>query len=367
MSSKQIVSIGGKEEVQSLSSSGESETRTSRSERSERSGGGVEEIIPSNILEVDDSREKCYDEAGEMMGEVVGCEVSWKDRSDLVHLDHWMPSYGHYLVAELIFPILEWLVALLREYGLGLTQLVANIVWLVVGFLVYCWTEGRSRSLFSVGHSLIKGWKDKFFFTDDTKWGRMDAEMEELCRWKGKKANPNKYKLSEGEEQVERLKRVEGEVMDIMNLTNPKMLEIDPALREVGVVTHRKGKNFVPIPKKKSSFFYFCKTAAKRFMSSTFLEVDLQRAKDEKVKVQNPAVDMTNITFGPQETRVEEDEDSKMTEFRPEIMLKWDQDEAGQTIFPLKLEYKFVAIDEEEAKVPKDTKVSDNAPDQEVD
>ncbi|GKV06376.1 hypothetical protein SLEP1_g18277 [Rubroshorea leprosula] len=287
MSSKETLSVGGSEGEQGLSLTSGNEVESSRNERSGGVRGGVVEVgIPSNILEVDLDRAKFYNEEEEVVEEVVGYESMWRRRSDLTHLvehyaipghvllrpagereracsaprDHWMPVYGHYLTAGLRFLVPELLVALLLEYGLGLTQLVPNAVRLILGFLVYCRTRGviptvnifkyfflikrgskkergwfyftprvaggGGRNLFSAGPSSIKGWKDKFFFMDDTKWEKSEVEVTELSRWKRKRSNPNQYSLSLGEqEEVERLERRGGDVMDIMHFCSPAMLE----------------------------------------------------------------------------------------------------------------------------------------------
>ncbi|GKV35458.1 hypothetical protein SLEP1_g43721 [Rubroshorea leprosula] len=83
-----------------------------------------------------------------------------------------------------------------------------------------------NRSLFSAGPSSIKGWKEKFFFVDDTEWSRRDAEVEQLSAWKAKKTKQNNYKLNEDEvEEVEKLVREDGDVVDILYLTSPKAIE----------------------------------------------------------------------------------------------------------------------------------------------
>ncbi|GKV28775.1 hypothetical protein SLEP1_g37781 [Rubroshorea leprosula] len=676
MSSEETLSVGGEEGVRDVTSSSSrgSGGRTSvsggnggRTPVSGGNGGQEGSLVPTNILEVGDNRGRCYDESDEVVGEVVGYESCWRCKGELGHLvenysipphvlvrptggeervcsalkDHWMPLYVHYLTAGLRFPIPELLVALLKKYGLGLTQLVPNGVRLVVGFLVYCqlrgvriptvdlfkyffiikggsgkekrwfyftsWVVGgRSRNLFTTGLSSIKGWKEMFIFVDDTEWGRGDREVEELSRWKGKRRNPNQYRLGEVEkDEVKRLERGGGELANIMYLTNPEVVEssgiygrsslsragdrpvrlpekrsrasasgaqeervgggasrlavevgpsseprrgvieevvarkrprveevqplqieapvefvsrpapvqIDPVLRETEVVVPGRGKSSVPYPRQVASFYDSGRTAAKRFISAHFPEVDLQRAKDEvaasggsgvvrqalevanlvnamavdsfdclqerialvkkneelnrqkeeaeknfgeltselekvreelansrraveleeqkrkkceealarregelaevkkaaelavhnsveehvldfvksatfvevvdlyrlptlvmafsdchkKVKVQNPEVDVTSITFGPEEAGVEENGDSKTAEFRPEVKLTLERDEAGKTILPPTLDFEFVAVDEEEAKVAPRTEVADNIRNEEVD
>lgn len=87
----------------------------------------------------------------------------------------------------------------------------------------------------------------------------------------------------------------------------------------------------------------------------------------KKVKAQNPKVDMTKITFGPQEARVEENGDNMTAKFQPAITLKWEWDEVGKNIFPSKLEYEFVIVDEEEVEAPRTTEVGDNVRNEEMD
>ncbi|GKV17078.1 hypothetical protein SLEP1_g27629 [Rubroshorea leprosula] len=350
MSSEETLSIGGGEGEQELSLTSKSEVESSRSERSGGVEGEMEEVgIPSNVLEVDPDRAKFYNEGEEVVSEVVGYESMWRRRSDLSHLveqyaiqghvllrsaeereracsaprDHWMPVYRHYLTAGLRFPVPELLVALLVEYGLGLTQLVPNAVRLVVG-------------------------------------------------WKRKKSNPNQYSLSSGkQEEVKRLEKRGEDLMDIMHFISPAMLKaaevygpnsickeemnrlmsrgktatlpekrlkapVAPSVGErvpgktsrsrpnestraevglarirggrglrklqpriggglrrcMGVVTHGKEKES-PIPRQKSSFYEgTSKTIAKRFIKSTFPEtVNLINAVLNCLKERNNLVD----------------------------------------------------------------------------
>ncbi|GKV18705.1 hypothetical protein SLEP1_g29046 [Rubroshorea leprosula] len=336
MSSEGTLSVGREGEMGNLSSSSSSSSSVGNESRTSVCGGsGVQEysIIPTNILEVDDRRDRCYDEREKVVGEVIRYKSCWKGRGELGYLvenydipphvlvkptktkewacltpkDHWMPLYVHYLATGLWFPILELLVALLKEYRIELTQLVPNGV------------RGgrRSSSLLMIR--------------------RGGEEMEELSKWKGKKLNPNKYQLGE----VESLDRVGGELVDIMYLTNLEVVEssriygrssLSGAIRlpekrskaltlggleerveggtlrphqsgraraEVGlsskprrrateeeVATRKrqrveKGKSSVPFTKQTLSFLESSKTATKRFINSHFPEVDLQRTRDE--------------------------------------------------------------------------------------
>ncbi|GKV45986.1 hypothetical protein SLEP1_g53010 [Rubroshorea leprosula] len=133
---------------------------------------------------------------------------------------------------RLRFSIPELLVGLLLDYSIGITQLTPNAIraggkgekgWYYFGPRS---SSKGNRSLFSAGPSSIKGWKEKFFFVDDTEWSRRDAEVEQLSTWKAKKTKQNNYKLNEGEvEEVEKLVREEGDVVDILYLTSSKAIE----------------------------------------------------------------------------------------------------------------------------------------------
>ncbi|GKV44608.1 hypothetical protein SLEP1_g51772 [Rubroshorea leprosula] len=84
----------------------------------------------------------------------------------------------------------------------------------------------ENKNLFSPGPSSIKGWKENFFFVDDTEWSRRDSEVEQLSAWKAKKAKQNNYKLNEDEaEEVEKLVREDGDVVDILYLTSSQAIE----------------------------------------------------------------------------------------------------------------------------------------------
>ncbi|GKV48258.1 hypothetical protein SLEP1_g55082 [Rubroshorea leprosula] len=249
--------------------------------------GEEEEEIPSNVLESGGGVDGCYDPDLEIVSEVRGYVSELGSRSSLGGLvgncslphhvlirpagvneracsaprDHWMPIYLHYLIAGLRFPIPELLVGLLLDYSIGITQLTPNAMRVVIGFLVYCRVRGvgfptvnmfkhffiikaggrgekgwyhfgprssskENKNLFSPGPSSIKGWKENFFFVDDTEWSRRDSEVEQLSAWKAKKAKQNNYKLNEDEaEEVEKLVREDGDVVDILYLTSSQAIE----------------------------------------------------------------------------------------------------------------------------------------------
>ncbi|GKU91162.1 hypothetical protein SLEP1_g5072 [Rubroshorea leprosula] len=150
-----------------------------------------EKEIPSNILESGGGVDGCYDPDLEIVSEVRGYVSELGSRSSLRRLvgncnlphhvliksagvneracsaprDHWMPIYLHYLIAGLKFPIPELL-------------------------------------------------------------SRRDAEVEQLSAWKAKKTKQNNYKLNEEEvEEVKKLVREDGDVVDILYLTSPEAID----------------------------------------------------------------------------------------------------------------------------------------------
>ncbi|GKU91355.1 hypothetical protein SLEP1_g5240 [Rubroshorea leprosula] len=147
--------------------------------------------------------------------------------------DHWMPMYIHYLAAGL------------RGKG--------EKGWYYFG------PQSSSKeniSLFTAGPSSIKGWKEKFFFVDDTEWSMKDTEVEQLSAWKAKKAKQNNYKLNEDEvEEVGKLVREEGELVDIMYLTSAETIKAaklygPSSLREAEMDGFLNAAGGLAIPKK---------------------------------------------------------------------------------------------------------------------
>ncbi|GKU89558.1 hypothetical protein SLEP1_g3684 [Rubroshorea leprosula] len=195
---------------------------------------GVEgDSVPITVVEVEGKIKRGYDVDADIVEEVKQYKSEIKTRDSLGHLvenykissqvlvrpagveeracsapwDHWMPVYAHYLFAGLRFPIPELLVGLLLDYGIGLTKLVPNAMrgssrkdkgWYYFTPRV---ANRESRGLFMAGPSSIKGWKEKFFFVDDTEWERGDTEVRELASWKAKRANPNKFSLNEDKDE----------------------------------------------------------------------------------------------------------------------------------------------------------------------
>ncbi|GKV01680.1 hypothetical protein SLEP1_g14219 [Rubroshorea leprosula] len=143
-----------------------------------------------------------------------------------------MPVYSHYLLAGLRFPLPKLLIGFLLDYNIGLTQLVPNAMrgrsrrdkgWYYFTPRV---ANKEGRILFTAGPSSIKGWKEKFFFVDDTEWGKGDAEVRALASWKAKRANQNRFSLNrDEEEEVGRLVRKKGDVLNIMDLISAACIE----------------------------------------------------------------------------------------------------------------------------------------------
>ncbi|GKV24919.1 hypothetical protein SLEP1_g34458 [Rubroshorea leprosula] len=170
---------------------------------------GVEgDSVPITMVEIEGRIERGYDADADIVEKLKQYKFELKTRDSLGHLvenyeissrvlvrlagveeracstprDHWMPVYAHYLFAGLRFPIPELLVGLLLDYGIGLRQLVPNAMrggsrkdkgWYYFTPRV---ANRESRALFTASPSSIKGWKEKFFFVDDTEWERRDNE-----------------------------------------------------------------------------------------------------------------------------------------------------------------------------------------------
>ncbi|GKV01149.1 hypothetical protein SLEP1_g13728 [Rubroshorea leprosula] len=171
---------------------------------------GVEgDSIPITVVEVEGRGERDYDVNAEIVEEVKQYRSELRTRDSLGHLvenykissrvlvrparveervcsapwDHWMPVYSHYLIAGLRFPIPELLVGLLLDYNIGLTQLVLNAM------------RGGSRR--------DKGW---YYFTPRV-------------------ANKESSLNEDEEEEVRKLVRKGGDLLNIMDLTSAQCIE----------------------------------------------------------------------------------------------------------------------------------------------
>ncbi|GKV27535.1 hypothetical protein SLEP1_g36699 [Rubroshorea leprosula] len=312
--------------------------------------------IPITVVEVEGRGEGGYDVNAEIVEEVKQYRSELRTRDSLGHLvenydlssrvlvrpagveeracsaprDHWMPVYSHYLIAGLRFPLPELLIGLLLDYNIGLTQLVPNAIrggnrrdkgWYYFTPRV---AKKESRILFIAGPSSIKEWKEKFFFVDDTEWGKGDAEVRALASWKAKRANQNRFSLNgDEEEEVKKLVRNRGEELHIMDLTSAACIEAaelygPSALSEVEMDQFLNTAGGAPIPKKprKKS-----KTSAK--------QVDEGRAGKEVVPLASAGTEEEVPPLkrkGWEERRalqkkqkvVEEDKEDEVPEFVPQ-------------------------------------------------
>ncbi|GKU99641.1 hypothetical protein SLEP1_g12456 [Rubroshorea leprosula] len=334
--------------------------RTVEERREQRLVEEEEDEMPSNILEAGSGVDGCYDLYLEIVSELRGyvSELSSKDslrglvgncnlphhvlirpigvneRACSVPRDHLMPLYVHYLIARLRFPIPELLVGLLLDYSIEITQLTPNAIraggkgekgWYYFGPRS---SNKENRSLFSAGPSSIKGWKEKFFFVDDTEWSIRDAEVEQLSAWKAKKPSrttitemdefinvarglriPKKPRkksktsttIKKGVAERERLSSTSARALEVQLRPEPVMGGSEDASEEVASLQRKKRKvaeqearedevvEFVPRPSppeidpEKSLFEATNTTGAKRFLNATLLEVDKRQARDQVV------------------------------------------------------------------------------------
>ncbi|GKV48820.1 hypothetical protein SLEP1_g55611 [Rubroshorea leprosula] len=187
---------GGMDSESSLSLSSSERTVEERKER--RVVEEEEDEIPSNVIEIEGNGDGCYDLDLDIVSEVREYVSELSSRSSLRGL-------------------------------VGNCNLPHHVLIRLAGGWYYFGPRSSSeenRGLFTIGPSSIKGWKEKFFFVDDTEWSRMDVEVEQLSAWKAKRAKQNNYMLNEDEvEEVGKLVREEGELVDIMCLTSAKAIE----------------------------------------------------------------------------------------------------------------------------------------------
>ncbi|GKV48646.1 hypothetical protein SLEP1_g55445 [Rubroshorea leprosula] len=343
MSSEGTLSVGGGEGMRDASSSS---SRGSGGRTSVSGGYGGQEggLVPTNILEVGDNQGKCYNESDEVMGEVVGYESCWRSRGELGHLvenysipphvlvrpaggeeracsapkDHWMPLYVHYLATGLRFPIPELLIVLLKEYGLGLTQLVPIGVRGVVGRKMGGFTSHLRELKVGVGTFLLQyrlGEVEK----DEVKrlergggelrnimyltspevvessgiYGRSSLSREEMNRLRagGRPVRPLK-KRSRASTAGAQEKRVGGATSrphpsggsraEVGPSSEPKRGTIEELVARKRTRVEEVQSLQIEAPVEQvASFYESGRTTAKQFISSHFPEVDLQRAKDE--------------------------------------------------------------------------------------
>ncbi|GKU89547.1 hypothetical protein SLEP1_g3673 [Rubroshorea leprosula] len=195
--------------------------------RNEVVGVGVDSI-PITVVEVEGRGEKDYDVNAEIVEEVKQYRSELRTRDSLGHLVENYEISSRVLVRPTgvevfcssgpldahIFPLSDSGIEGGSRRDKGWYYFTPRIA------------KRESRSLFTASPSSIKGWKEKFFFVDDTEWERGEAEVRELASWKAKKANQNKFTLNEDEEEeVRKLVRKGGELLNIMDLTSAQCIE----------------------------------------------------------------------------------------------------------------------------------------------
>ncbi|GKU90627.1 hypothetical protein SLEP1_g4597 [Rubroshorea leprosula] len=228
MSSEGTVSVVGSEVMpleyggmDSESSPSPSSSERTVEERKEREiVEKVEEEIPSNIMEVKGDVDRCYDPDLGIVSEVREYESELGSSDSLKGLVGNCKLLHHVLIrpARVNESVLSTPRSLDAHFG-GKSEKG----WYYFGPRT---SSKENMSLFTAGPSSIKGWKEKFFFVDDTEWSRREAEVEYLSAWKAKKVKQNEYKLNEDEvEEVRKLVREEGDLVDILYLTSSKAIE----------------------------------------------------------------------------------------------------------------------------------------------
>ncbi|GKV01719.1 hypothetical protein SLEP1_g14260 [Rubroshorea leprosula] len=291
----------------------ESSLSPSSSERTVEGVGGGEGVrggeivgsrgdgVPITVVEMEGRRERGYDIDADIVEEVKQYRSELGAKDSLGHLvesyeifsrvlvrptgveeracsaprDHWMPVYAHYLLAGLRFSIPKLLV-------------------------------------------------------DDTEWERGDTKVEELASWKAKRANQNKFSLNEDEEEeVGKFLNTAGGVAipkkprkksktstkqvdeggvgkEIVPSIVAGVEEEEPELQlkrksrekrghyrrrrresKEGAEVRAPGKGKGPVPPfsfQSSLFEVKNMTGARRFINTTFLEVDKRQARDEALR-----------------------------------------------------------------------------------
>ncbi|GKU92994.1 hypothetical protein SLEP1_g6641 [Rubroshorea leprosula] len=331
MSLEETLSIGGSEEVRMVEevSVGIESFRSKRTVEEVGGKEGVEgegvegEGVPSNILEVEGACERCYDVEVDIVSEVMG-SAGVEERACSAPRDHWMSVYAHYLAAGLRFPISKLLVGLLLKYSICLTQLAPNVIRVVIGFLLYCRAQGVRVPTVNMF---------KYFLV-----------------LKGGSTNEKGCLNGDEKEEVEKLVREEDDVVDIMYLTSLDAVEATELYganslsegprselkrkrsEDVRLAQKRmrveeqecKGDEvveFVPRPPLPHLFDTKSMTVAKRFINSTFPEMDCRRAREKVLSHGGVGIVkhvlMENEELGNKKEEVEKDLVEVMPELTP--------------------------------------------------
>ncbi|GKU99780.1 hypothetical protein SLEP1_g12575 [Rubroshorea leprosula] len=301
MSSEETVSVVGSE-VMPLEYGGmDLESSPSSSERTvERMGGGEGVVrgegvgggeivgsggdsVPIIVVEVEGRGGRCYDVDADIVEEVKQYKPAGVDeRTCSAPWDHWMPVYAHYLAARLSLneDEEEEVGKLIRKGGNLL-----NIMDLTSAECIEA-TELYGPS------ALSEVEMDKFLGTaggtaipkkprKKSKTLTKQVDEEEV----GKEVVPSiSAEVEEEEEPRLELKKKSREERGALQ----KKKKLDPKLRQLEegaeVRAPGKGKGLVPLLSCQSSLFKVNMTGARRFINSTFPEVDKHHARDEALR-----------------------------------------------------------------------------------
>ncbi|GKV34829.1 hypothetical protein SLEP1_g43171 [Rubroshorea leprosula] len=277
---------------------------------------GVEgDSVPITVVEVEGKGDRGYEIDVDIVEEVKQYRSELRTKDSLGHLvenyeissrvlvrptgveeracsaprDHWMPVYAHYLIARLRFPIPELLVGLLLDYGIGLTQLVPNAMRGGSRKDKGCLNEDEEEE---VGKLVRKG-GDLLNIMDLTSaqcievaelYGPSalsEAEMDQFLNTAGGVVIPKKpRKKSKTSTKQVDEGRAGKEVVPTASAETEEELEEGAEVRAPG-----KGKGPVPPMAFQSSLFKAKNmTGARWFINTTFPEVDKRNARDEALR-----------------------------------------------------------------------------------
>ncbi|GKV06906.1 hypothetical protein SLEP1_g18725 [Rubroshorea leprosula] len=319
MSLEETLSIGSGEGEQELSSTSGSEVESSRNGvESSRSGGNegvggeMEEVgVPSNVLKADHSKAKYYNEEEEVVSEVVRYEGLWRSRSDIGHLvehysipghvllsptgemeracsaskDHWMLVYRHYLTGGLRFLVPKLLVALLVEYRLRMTQLIPNdeVERLErrggeVMDIMYLTSPAMLEAIKIYRLSSMSGayvWREDLTLLEKRSKASVAPSVRERVVGGTLRSRPSRGAQAE---VAPNSKQGRKKAEEVATHKRRRVEEVQQPQPDALIKKRKKSL----IPRQKLSFYESTsKTVAKRFIRSTFPEVDLQRARHE--------------------------------------------------------------------------------------
>ncbi|GKV13669.1 hypothetical protein SLEP1_g24655 [Rubroshorea leprosula] len=326
MSFEGTLSIGREEEVHQMDSSeSSSEVETFNNGGSERSGGEVEKA--------------CSAPRG-----------------------HWMPINDHYLSTGLRFLVPELLMALLKEYGLGMTQIVPNAVWLIIGFLVYCRTRGVLIPTINEMKQLLARGKTVALPNKRSKT-LAPSVVEERTMGGTSRPHPS------GRAQVETGMRWASTEVPTSSVTplRSKM----PWLRRMTSSTNDLTSE---LKKVREELVIAKKATELKEKKRKKCEENLAKAKNQLAKVKRKAkLAVHNLVEQHVSSFIKSVTFSEIADlywlptlmmafidFRKKVKAQNLEDEARRTVFPPHLEYEFVTIDKGEADVLGGIEVEDN-------